>query len=145
VVAATSPLAYNSGTQTVSIAAGSDGQILAYNGPQGAWQSVVAPFAPLNFGENLVTANYTLVLGDAAKVVAFDSTSNLTLTVPTNASVAFPVGTVINVYRVNTGAVTIAGASGVTVRNAGSVSAQFGEVSLRKRGTDEWVLSGNVS
>jgi hypothetical protein len=59
--------------------------------------------------------------------------------------VAFPLGTVINVYRAGTGSVTISGAAGVTVRNAGAISDQFGEVSLRKRGTDEWVLSGDVS
>jgi hypothetical protein len=59
--------------------------------------------------------------------------------------VAFPLGTVINVYRAGTGSVTISGAAGVTVRNGGAISDQFGEVSLRKRGTDEWVLSGDVS
>jgi hypothetical protein len=94
----------------------------------------------LYFVENVVTANYTLALADVAKVVAFNSASNLTLTVPTNASVAFPIGTVVNVYRNGTGTVTVAGAAGVTVRNAGTIPAQFGERSLRKRGTDEWVL-----
>lgn len=97
-------------------------------------------YAPRYFVENVVTANYTLALTDVAKVVAFNSSSNLTLTVPTNASVAFPLGTVINVYRAGTGTVTIAGASGVTVRNSGTIPAQFGERSLRKRGTNEWVL-----
>ena len=97
--------------------------------------------APLYFVENVVTANYTLALTDVAKVVAFNSASNLTLTVPANASVAFPIGTVINVYRAGTGTVTIAGASGVTVRNAGTIPSQFGERSLRKRDTNEWVLT----
>jgi hypothetical protein len=101
--------------------------------------------APLYLEENVQTANYTLALADVAKVVAVNSSSNLTLTVPLNSSVAFPLGTVVNVYRAGTGTVTIAGASGVTVRNAGAISDQFGEVSLRKRGTDEWVLSGDVS
>jgi hypothetical protein len=145
VVAATSPLAYDSGTQTVSITAGTDGQVLVYNASSGAWEIVAPPFAPLYFTENVQTANYTLALADVAKVVAVNSSSNLTLTVPLNSSVAFPLGTVINVYRAGTGAVTISGAAGVTVRNDGAISAQFGEVSLRKRGTDEWVLSGNVS
>jgi hypothetical protein len=95
--------------------------------------------------ENLVTANYTLALSDASKVVAMNSTSARTVTVPTNASVAFPIGTVVNVYRVNTGAVNVVGASGVTVRNAGAIADLFGEVSLRKRGTDEWVLAGRTA
>lgn len=105
---------------------------------------VAAVAAPLYFIENVRTASYTLALSDVAKVIAFNSSSNLTLTVPTNASVAFPVGTVVNVYRAGTGSVTIAGASGVTVRNAGGIENQYEEVSLRKRATDEWVLSGNV-
>jgi hypothetical protein len=89
------------------------------------------------------TANYTLAIGDINTVVLMNGTS-LTLTVPTNASVAFPVGTIVNVYNANATGVTIAGDTGVTVRNAGAL-AEFGEVSLRKRGTDEWVLAGNVS
>ena len=101
--------------------------------------------APLLFAENLQTANYTLALSDSAKVVAMNATVARTVTVPTNASVAFPVGTVVNVYRVGTGSVTVAGASGVTVRNAGAIRSEFGEVSLRKRATNEWVLSGDVS
>lgn len=96
--------------------------------------------APRFFVENVVTGNYTLSLSDIAKVVAVDSSSNLTVEVPLNSLVPFPVGTVINVYQAGTGTVTIAGASGVTVRNSGTIPAQFGERSLRKRGTNEWVL-----
>jgi hypothetical protein len=97
--------------------------------------------APRLFVENIVTANYTLQLSDISKVIAFNSSSNLTLVVPLNASVAFPIGTIINVYRAGIGTVTITGQVGVTVRNAGTVPLQFGERSLRKRGTDEWVLT----
>jgi hypothetical protein len=89
------------------------------------------------------TANYTLALTDINKVVVMNGTS-LTVTVPTNASVEFPVGSVVLIYNTDSTDVTIAGDSGVTVRNAGAL-AQYGEVSLRKRGTDEWVLAGNVS
>jgi len=106
---------------------------------------VLAVAAPALFVENVQTANYTLALSDAAKVVAMNSSSARTVTVPPNTSVAFPVGTVVNVYRAGTGAVTIAQGSGVTVRNVGAIRAQFGEVSLRKRGTNEWVLAGDVS
>ena len=100
--------------------------------------------APLLLTESVKTANYTLALADIATVVAVDSSSNLTVTVPTNASVAFPVGSVVNVYRAGTGTVTVEGASGVTVRNEGDIAEQFGEVSCRKRATDEWVLVGEV-
>lgn len=90
------------------------------------------------------TADYTLALADADKVVLMNKTGAATLTVPTNASVEFPIGTIIGVYNTSSDAVTIAGDGGVAVRNAGSL-AQYGEVSLRKRGVDEWVLAGAVS
>ena len=89
------------------------------------------------------TNSYTITLSDAYKVVLANIATG-TITVPTNASVAFPIGTVINVYNANSTDLTIAGDSGVTVRNAGDL-AQYGEVSLRKRATDEWVLAGSVS
>ena len=92
----------------------------------------------------VLTVNGTLELSDTSRVIRFSSTSARTCTVPTNASVAFPIGAVVNVYNANTGGVTIAGASGVTVRNAGVVP-QFSEVSLRKRATNEWVLAGVVT
>lgn len=101
--------------------------------------------APLYFVENVQTGNYTLALSDVAKVVAMDNSSAATVTVPSNSSVAFPVGTVINVYAMTANTVTIAAESGVTVRNSGDISDQYVEVSLRKRDTDEWVLSGGVA
>jgi hypothetical protein len=101
-------------------------------------------FAPLLLTETTTrTANYTLALTDQGKVVPMDG-SNLDLTVPLNSAVAFPLGSVVNVYNLNSTDVTIAGDSGVTVRNDGDL-AQYGEVSLRKRATDEWVVAGNLS
>jgi hypothetical protein len=90
------------------------------------------------------TANYTLEIEDISRVVAVDSSSNLTVTVPTNASVPFPIGAVVNVYRAGAGEVTIDSEAGVTVRNEGDIAEQFGEVSLRKRAENEWVLAGQV-
>ena len=90
------------------------------------------------------TADYTLVLADANKVVNMNKSGTGTLTIPTNASVEFPIGTVVNVYNRSSSDLTIAGAGGVTLRNGGAL-AQYAEVSLRKRATDEWVLAGVVS
>lgn len=86
------------------------------------------------------TTAYTLAIADASRVVPMNAATAVNLTVPTNASVAFPLGTVIGVYNLASSPVTVVGASGVTVRNAGDIL-QFQEVSLRKRGTDEWVLA----
>lgn len=94
--------------------------------------------------ENLKTASHTLELADVNRVVAMNNTAAATVTVPFNTTVNFPVGSVINVYRANTGDVTIAPATGVTIQNAGKLYEQYTEVSLRKRATNEWVASGNI-
>ena len=89
---------------------------------------------------NVQIANYTLVLSDAGKVVELDSPTDVTLTIPTNALVPFPIGVIIGVYQAGAGVVSFAGV-GVTIRNPG-VLAQYKEGSLRKRGLNEWVLVG---
>ena len=94
--------------------------------------------------ENLQTASYTLQIGDRNKVVAMNNASAAVVTIPSNASVPFPVGSIVNVYAMSNQTITIAGASGVTVRNAGRLFERYVEVSLRKRATDEWVASGNI-
>lgn len=100
-------------------------------------------FGPKFFLETTVrTANYTLALTDINKVVPMNGTS-LTLTIPTEAAVAFPVGTVVNVYNLNSTLVIIQGDAGVTLRNAGNLL-QYNEVSLRKRDTNEWVAAGSL-
>lgn len=93
------------------------------------------------------TASYTLVLGDAGKVVEVTSASATNLTVPQNSSVAFPVGTVIEVCQMGAGQVTIVQGTGATLRSANGLKlrAQYSAASLRKRATNEWVVSGDVT
>jgi hypothetical protein len=96
---------------------------------------------------NNQTASYTLVLADAGKVVEVNNASAVNLTVPPNSSVAFPVGTVVEVWQQGAGQVTIVAGSGVTIRTPSTLilRAQYSSVSLRKRATDEWVLAGDTT
>lgn len=90
---------------------------------------------------------YTLVLSDVAKVVSLTNGSAITLTIPTNATTAFPTGTQILLYQGGAGQVTIGGA-GVTIRSQGSklkLNGQYAVGGLLKVGTDEWVAFGNLS
>ena len=90
---------------------------------------------------------YTLALTDVAKVVSLTNAASITLTIPTNASVAFPTGTQILLYQGGAGQVTVSGA-GVTIRSQGSktkLTAQYAVAGLLKVGTDEWVLFGNTT
>ncbi len=97
--------------------------------------------------ENAQTTNYTLVLSDAFKYVSENSSAPVAITVPTNASVAFPVGTFVGLYqRSATADVTVTSAGGVTLNSEGSKYKLFGPYALAgllKTGTNEWVLGGN--
>ena len=91
---------------------------------------------------------YTLALTDVAKVVTLSNAAAITLTVPTNASVAFPVGTQILLYQGGAGQVTITPDSGVDVRSSGSklkITDQYSVAGLLKLATDEWVAFGNLT
>ena len=92
--------------------------------------------------------SYTLALTDVAKVVTLSNAAAITLTVPTNASVAFPVGTQILLYQGGAGQVTITPDSGVDVRSSGSklkITDQYSVAGLLKLATDEWVAFGNLT
>ena len=89
---------------------------------------------------------YTLALADAGDHVYFTGGSTATLTVPTNASVAFPTGTTILVLNNNSGNLTISGA-GVTFQLANGATgnrtvATKGMASLLKVATDTWWVTG---
>jgi len=92
------------------------------------------------------SGNYTLVIGDAGDHVYFTGGSTATLTVPTNASVGFPVGTTILAVNNNSGNLTISGA-GVTFQLANGTTgnrtvATKGMASLLKVATDTWWVTG---
>lgn len=91
------------------------------------------------------TGNYTLQLSDAGKVVELTSATDATITVPNNGTVAFPTGTVIELFSGGDGLVAIQGASGVTVRGAGTLAGIYASASVRKRNTNEWILTGQVN
>ena len=98
-------------------------------------------FSPRLFVENVRTVNHTLSLSDVNSVVSMNVTGPGTVTVPTNSSVAFQVGSIINIYNQSADLLTVTGAAGVTIRNAGKLE-QYKEASLRYRGADEWVAAG---
>lgn len=89
---------------------------------------------------------YTLVLGDASKLVTLSNASAITLTIPTNASVAYPVGTKIDLAQIGAGQVTVAGAGGVTVNATPGLKfvAQYSAATCIKTATDTWLLVGNL-
>ena len=125
-------------------------RIYGFNGTSGRSDFVLSNDTRLTgVGAPVVeTANYTLTLTDAGKAVEQNAAGATTVTVPPNSTAAFPVGTVIEVHRYGAGTVAIAAGAGVTIRSRGallSISAQYGSVRVRKRATDEWVLTGDLA
>lgn len=98
-------------------------------------------------GREDANTSYTLQLSDRGLWIIFTSSSNVTVTIPTNATAAFAIDTEIIIVRGGTGEVTIAPAGGVTALSAGNrlrISEQHGAVILKKRGTDTWRVVGGT-
>jgi hypothetical protein len=96
---------------------------------------------------NRQTASYSLVLTDRGKLVEMNVATANNLTVPLNSSVAFPIGTKIDIAQYGAGQTTVVATSGVTVRSAGGalkLAAQYSGATLVKIATDEWYLFGDI-
>lgn len=85
---------------------------------------------------NEATSPYTLVLGDANTVLRFTA-NNAAVTVPVEASVNFPVGTVVKIRQAGTGTLVLTTTS-LTINGTVPSLAQHVEFSLRKVGADTW-------
>ena len=103
---------------------------------------------------NAQTASYTLVLADAdQKLVTLSVASANTVSIPTNASVAYPTGSVINVIQIGAGQTTIqASSSGTTtIQSTGAATAapklraQYSAASCIKVATDTWYVVGDIA
>lgn len=94
-------------------------------------------------------SSYTLVIGDSGKLVTTSNASANTLIIPTNASVAFPIGTEVDVSQIGTGQTTFSGSGGsVTVQSYTAklaITGQFAGATIKKLSTDVWLLTGNLS
>jgi hypothetical protein len=93
------------------------------------------------------TANYTLsALSERDSLIEVNSTEPVTITIPANATVAYPVGTTLDILGINTGLITIAGAGGVTVNATPGLKlrTQWSSATLLKRAENSWVVYGDL-
>ena len=126
---------------------GAAGTVLTSDGDTAEW---VAP-AGIPVVLNAQTATYTVVLGDAFKLVTMSNAAANDFLIPTNANVAFPVGTVINVVQIGAGKTTIEAVTPgtTTISSTASVDpdlrAQFSAASCIKTGTDTWLVVGDIA
>lgn len=103
---------------------------------------------------NAQTATYTAVLTDNRnKLVTMSVAGANDFLIPTNASVAFPIGSVINVIQIGAGQTTIkAVTSGTTTisstgatATAPKLKAQYSAASCIKVATDTWYVVGDIA
>jgi hypothetical protein len=99
------------------------------------------------------TADYTAVLDDQYQVlVPMNKATAVAFKIPTNASVAFPVGTAITILNKGAGTCTISAVTSgtTTVLSAGATAAQptlpqYKTAVCIKTGTDTWYVAGGIS
>jgi len=99
------------------------------------------------------TTDYTTVLTDQYQVlVPMNKATAVAFKIPTNASVAFPIGTAITILNKGAGTCTISAVTSgtTTVLSAGSVAAsptlaQYKTAVCIKTATDTWYVTGGIA
>lgn len=107
----------------------------------------------INLAFDAETASYTAVLANNGQVVTMNNASANTFSIPTNASVAYPIGTQINVLQIGAGQTTIqAVTSGTTTILSTAATAAAPKLRVRysmatclKAGTDLWYVTGDIA
>jgi hypothetical protein len=81
-------------------------------------------------------------------MIEISKSSAVTLTVPADATIDYPVGTSINILQTGAGQVTVAPVSGTVTVNATpglKLRAQWSSATLVKRAANTWVLLGDLT
>lgn len=132
---------------------GNNGKFLTTDGTNASWGDTPS-LVPLQNAVDLLndvpivtkTSDYTLALGDRGRCIS--TTANVTI--PANASVAFPVGAVVVIRNRSASATTI-NITSDTLRQSGTTKtgtrtiAAYGTAQLHKDSATVWYVSGDVS
>jgi len=92
--------------------------------------------------------SYTFALTDAGKFCSFSNGSAITVTVPPNGTIAFPVGTQIDVAQTGAGKTTFAQGVGVTINSLSgnkALSGQYAGGTLLQTAANVWLLVGSLT
>jgi hypothetical protein len=99
-----------------------------------------------------ITNDYTAVIADSYQVLdSMNKATAIAYKIPTNASVAFPIGTVLNILNKGAGLCTISATTSgtTTILSAGAVAAaptlaQYKMAACVKVATDTWYVVGAI-
>ena len=133
-----------SGTSAISHSGGATVKHVFVSEALNAFEAGLNETIPLNAQTG---TTYTLAVTDAGQLVTLTNASAITLTVPTNASVPFAIGTQITIAQSGAGQVTISPAVGVTVSAADTATklrTQWSAATLIKTNTSNWILIGDI-
>ena len=93
------------------------------------------------------TAGYTLsAASERDELIEMNAAGAVTLTIPLDSTLNFPVGTSIQVLQTGAGQVSVAGAVGVTVNGTPGLKlrTQWSAATLFKRAANTWVVYGDL-
>lgn len=133
-----------SGTSAISHSGGATVKHVFVSEALNAFEAGLNETIPLN---SQTGTTYTLAVNDAGQLITLSNASAVTLTVPTNASVPFAIGTQITITQANSGTVTVVGDTGVTVDSADGdlkLRTQWSAATLIKTNTNSWILIGDI-
>lgn len=142
-------VADSTGTQKFAVAF--DGTITFQDGTT---QTTAATYDPNIIVNAQTGTTYSLVAGDAQKLITLSNASAVTLTIPSNATAALPTGTQVTISQYGAGQVTVVGASSpspVTIVSVGATAsspklrAQYSTATLIQTSTDNWLVVGDIS
>jgi hypothetical protein len=90
---------------------------------------------------------YTLVLGDAGKLIRCTKATAMSIVIPANAAEAYSIGQRVDIMQYGAGQVTVSPDTGVTLRSTptNKLRATYSSASIIKIGTNEWVLAGDLA
>lgn len=104
------------------------------------------PTVPINLQTG---TTYTIKLSDAGYFINFSNSNPTILSVPTNASIPFPIGTQMMVSQIGLGQVTVSavstGTTSINGNNGTKTSGQYAIISLIKIATDSWLVGGDAT
>lgn len=130
----------------VSVTSVATNDVVYYNGTSWVNKNVGAIPTLINAQSG---TTYSLALADAGKVVEVSNASAISISVPTDASVAFPVGTQITILQTGAGQITVAATTPETTTvnytPGNKLRAQWSSATLIKRAENTWVLIGDLA
>lgn len=143
-------LRVNDSTGTQKFAVAVDGTLTFQDGSTQTTAAVYDPNLAINAQSG---TTYTILAGDAQKLITLSNASAITLTIASNATQALPVGTQVTIAQYGAGQVTCVGASSpspVTINSTGATAttpktrAQFSTLTLIQTATDTWLAVGDL-